>query len=144
MSYVLAAPELVAEVAGNLAGIGSAINGANAAAAASTMQLLPAASDTLTSNRNIKNWPDCPTSGAERPYRLNMSRHSVDAWTQAFSTRRSYWPAALLRCITASPGVGWQTRTSCICSSIGTERSALSHKSLSALVLHHHSRINPL
>jgi hypothetical protein len=36
---------MVAEAAGNLAGIGSAINGANAAAAASTTQLLPAASD---------------------------------------------------------------------------------------------------
>jgi PE family len=35
---------MVAEAAGNLAGIGSAINGANAAAA-STTQLLPAASD---------------------------------------------------------------------------------------------------
>jgi PE family len=37
---------MVAEAAGNMAGIGSAINGANAAAAAaSTTQLLPAASD---------------------------------------------------------------------------------------------------
>lgn len=36
---------MVAEAAGSLAGIGSAINGANAAAAASTTQLLPAASD---------------------------------------------------------------------------------------------------
>jgi hypothetical protein len=36
---------MVAEAAGNLAGIGSALNGANAAAAASTTQLLPAASD---------------------------------------------------------------------------------------------------
>ena len=45
MSYVLVAPDMVAEAAGNLAGIGSAINGANAAAAASTTQLLPAASD---------------------------------------------------------------------------------------------------
>jgi PE family len=45
LSYVLVAPDMVAEAAGNLAGIGSAINGANAAAAASTTQLLPAASD---------------------------------------------------------------------------------------------------
>jgi PE family len=47
LSYVVVAPEMVAEAAGNLAGIGSAINGANAAAA-STTQLLPAASDEVS------------------------------------------------------------------------------------------------
>jgi hypothetical protein len=48
MSYVVVAPEMVAEAAGNLARIGSAINGANAAAAASTLQLLPAAADEVS------------------------------------------------------------------------------------------------
>jgi hypothetical protein len=48
MSYVVVAPEMVAEAAGNLAGIGSVISEANAAAAVSTTQVLPAAADEVS------------------------------------------------------------------------------------------------
>lgn len=48
MPYVLVAPEIVAKAAGNLAGIGSAISEANSAAAASTTQVLPVASDEVS------------------------------------------------------------------------------------------------
>jgi len=44
----LLAPEMVAEAAGNLAGIGSAISEANSAAAASTTQLLAAGQDEVS------------------------------------------------------------------------------------------------
>src|SRR6202008_3678235 len=48
MSYVLVAPKMVADAAGNLTGIGSAISEANSAAAASTTQVLPVASDEVS------------------------------------------------------------------------------------------------
>ncbi|MCV7074388.1 PE family protein, partial [Mycobacterium szulgai] len=48
MSFVLISPELVAAAAGDLAGVGSTISAANAAAAAPTTQLLTAAGDEIS------------------------------------------------------------------------------------------------
>jgi hypothetical protein len=48
MSFVIAAPDMVADAATNLAGIGSAISAANAAAAASTTGVLAAAADEVS------------------------------------------------------------------------------------------------
>ena len=48
MSYVLVAPEVVADAAGNLAGIGSSITEANAAAAAPTTGVMAAAGDEVS------------------------------------------------------------------------------------------------
>ena len=45
MSYVIAAPEMMAAAATDLAGIGSALSEANAAAAASTTRVIAAGSD---------------------------------------------------------------------------------------------------
>ncbi|WP_084027649.1 PE family protein [Mycobacterium avium] len=48
MSFVTTQPEMLAVAAGNLAGIGSAMNAANAAAAAPTMGVVPAAADEVS------------------------------------------------------------------------------------------------
>jgi hypothetical protein len=48
VSYVLATPELLSTTAGDLAGIGSAVNAANAAAANSTTSLLAAGADEVS------------------------------------------------------------------------------------------------
>ncbi|WP_459797713.1 PE family protein, partial [Mycobacterium riyadhense] len=48
MSFVSISPELVAAAAGNLAGVGSTISAANAAAAAPTTQVLAAAGDEIS------------------------------------------------------------------------------------------------
>ncbi|GAB7144946.1 hypothetical protein LRC484719_35450 [Mycobacterium riyadhense] len=48
MSYVFASPDLIAAATENFAGIGSAVSGANAAAAASTTQLLAAGADEVS------------------------------------------------------------------------------------------------
>lgn len=48
MSFVTTQPEMLAVAAGNLAGIGSAMSAANAAAAAPTMGVVPAAADEVS------------------------------------------------------------------------------------------------
>ncbi|BBZ40656.1 PE family protein [Mycobacterium conspicuum] len=48
MPYVLAAPEMMTAAAGDLAGIGSALSKAHAAAAAPTVGLVPAAADEVS------------------------------------------------------------------------------------------------
>src|ERR1700709_387997 len=48
MSFVFATPELVAAAAANLATIGSAVNAANAIAAAPTIQVLAAGADEVS------------------------------------------------------------------------------------------------
>ena len=48
MSFVIAAPEMVASAASDLAGIGSMIGEAHATAAASTTAVLPAAADEVS------------------------------------------------------------------------------------------------
>lgn len=48
MSFLIAAPELMADAAANLANLGSAIGSANFAAAAATTGLLPAAADEVS------------------------------------------------------------------------------------------------
>ncbi len=48
MSFVLISPEFVANAAGDLTGIGSGINAANAAAASSTTQVLAAGADEVS------------------------------------------------------------------------------------------------
>jgi PE family len=47
-SFVIAAPEAFAAASSNLNGIGSALSAANAAAATSTTQMLPAAGDEVS------------------------------------------------------------------------------------------------
>jgi len=48
MSYVIAAPEMMASAATDLAGIGSDVNAAHTAAAAHTVNLLPAGADEVS------------------------------------------------------------------------------------------------
>jgi hypothetical protein len=48
MSFVTTQPELLAEAAGNLQGIGSAMTAGNSAAAAATTGVLPAAADEVS------------------------------------------------------------------------------------------------
>ena len=48
MSYVIAAPDMLAAAAADVAGIGSSLNEANAAAAASTTKVIPAAADEVS------------------------------------------------------------------------------------------------
>ncbi|MEK0664727.1 PE family protein, partial [Mycobacterium ulcerans] len=48
MSYVVASPEYVAAAASDLAGIGSALSTANAAAAAPTIEVLAAGADEVS------------------------------------------------------------------------------------------------
>jgi hypothetical protein len=48
MSFVTAQPEALAAAAGNLAGIGSAMSAGNAAAAAPTTGVIPAAADEVS------------------------------------------------------------------------------------------------
>jgi hypothetical protein len=48
MSFVTTQPELLAEAAGNLQGIGSAMSAGNAAAAAPTTGVVPAAADEVS------------------------------------------------------------------------------------------------
>jgi hypothetical protein len=48
VSYLIAAPELLAAASGNLTGIESAITAANAAAATSTTEVLAAAGDEVS------------------------------------------------------------------------------------------------
>ena len=48
MSFVSVVPDIVSEAAGNLAGIGSALSEASAAAAAPTTGLLPMAADEIS------------------------------------------------------------------------------------------------
>jgi hypothetical protein len=50
MSYVIAAPEMMATAATDLAGIGSALSEAHAAAAAPTVALVPAAADEVSAS----------------------------------------------------------------------------------------------
>ncbi|MCV6987173.1 PE family protein [Mycobacterium shinjukuense] len=48
MSYLIAAPEMLAAAAQHLAGIGASLSAANAAASASTVRLLPAGADEVS------------------------------------------------------------------------------------------------
>src|SRR5258707_7428233 len=54
MSYVVAVPELLSAAATDVAGIGSALNSANAAAALPTTQLLAAAADEVSAANPVK------------------------------------------------------------------------------------------
>jgi len=50
MSYVIAAPEMIASAASDVANIGSTLNAANAAAVAPTVAVLPAAADEVSAS----------------------------------------------------------------------------------------------
>lgn len=67
MSYVTAMPELVTAAAADLAGIGSTIEGANAAAAGPTTNLLAAAEDEVSTAIAALFGHPCPrVSGPQR------------------------------------------------------------------------------
>jgi hypothetical protein len=73
MSYVLVAPEMVADAAGNLAGIGSAISEANAAAAGSTTGIVAAAQDEVSAA--ISAAAAAPPAGRAAPVAGRQQRH---------------------------------------------------------------------
>ena len=68
MSFVIAAPEMVASAASDLAGIGSMISEANGAAATSTTVVIAAAGDEVSAAiLAVERTPNCTPVQALRP-----------------------------------------------------------------------------